>query len=159
VTVTGKLKLVDAVLAKFLQSAIDIMGAAGAGGALNPAYAGLLTQWKGFSGGITAADVTEPAYNGYARHALIWGAVGTDSTGRPSVSSGSVAFAPTDNLSSVGVQGIAIYDAATGGNLLGVALLPQKFTFHQVADVLNVVITVSLTSASGVDYGSATAIR
>lgn len=132
---TVPIKLVNAGLNKVLADLLDNVSGGNHKGLLASMYFGLIVApYPGFSLGLVRADLTEAVFGGYARVLASWSAAGVDPTGRPEVFSQAVRFNPSDSSASAQVVGVALYDALTNGNLVGVGILPNPVTLGTPTD-------------------------
>lgn len=105
------------------------------------------------------ADLTEPAYTGYARVALTWGAPHVEDGPTYEVSTGLSEFAPTDNLGTPAVvYGYGVVDSTASPNtlLLFAELFPAPISLATTDDYLGIVNQFRI---GGAEYGTAVLVQ
>lgn len=104
-------------------------------GPLVGTYMGLFTTIAGVASPSTVrTDLTEATFTGYVRKAMTWANPADSSGGYSELLGGLLTWTPSDAVTPNTIIGVALYDAATNGNLLGMDLLnppiplPSQFT-------------------------------
>lgn len=153
---TVQLRLLGNVLTGILANSLQATGGAGA---LRTAHIGLASALPGYSPDMDPAGVIECDFVGYERKPISWGPAGVSSDGRATTHGSAAAFSPDDDTAPGVAVGVAVYDALTAGNLLGVGSFPVPVQMASELDDCTVLLAFSLPSATANDYGSITAIN
>jgi len=123
-------------------------------GVLGQCQIGLFTNWAGFSPDIALADLTEAAYTGYARQAVVWSSPYENTNNEAAMSSGDQVFRPTDSAAPETVIGAMLIDDL--GNLVGVGSFDQAIPMESDQDQASIIVEMALSTV--VDMGRAVAI-
>lgn len=123
-------------------------------GPLSGSYLGLYTAIApSASVDSVAADITEADFPGYARKAITWAGVTDSSDGFAELLGGLNTWTPTDDSAPNTIIGVALYDALTAGNLLGIDLLNPVVPLPSEFSSLNYVPAFGLFFAQPYNVG------
>lgn len=128
-------------------------------GALKSAHVALATALPAYAPVVDPAAVTEADYTGDARLPIVWGTAGVGSDGRAALPGGSLTFSPTDSVKPNTIVGVALYDALTAGNLIGLANFDNPVALIGPDSDLVLVPVVAMPAGDSPDYGSLSVIK
>jgi hypothetical protein len=100
------------------------------------------------------ADLTEATFTGYARKALTWSTPADSQLGFSELLAGLLTWTPSDAVTPNTIIGVALFDAATAGNLLGMDVLSPVIPLPNQFTSLNYVPAFGLLFNANYDSGT-----
>lgn len=100
------------------------------------------------------ADLTEATFTGYVRKALTWANPVDSSNGFSELLAGLLTWTPSDAVTPNTIIGVALFDASTAGNLLGMDVLTPPVPLPTQFTSLNYVPAFGLLFVSNYDSGT-----
>lgn len=137
------------------QDILDLAtGAApGAAGPLNGCQMILYTNPVAITPSLTLADLTEAAFGGYARSAILnWTAPYLDATKNPTVSADPATFVMSDNTLPESIQGYGLLSGGAPGTLVAAEAFTTPVNLAYSGQGLEVTSTLKM---SATNYGAA----